>query len=97
MISIDWLIQWFDSNKPKLSAQGISYSLFVRNTETDNPAQSVHIDTEEKVAAITLWESGECDYEALEVGIDGLNLFENRLIKSEQDLDDFLRLVISLL
>ena len=98
MICIDWLIQWFDSNKADLSSRGINYSLFVRNSDTDNPAQTVDIDTPKKIARVTMWESGHCNFESIEsVPEGGRNVFEHQLLNSEEALSDFLQEMISTL
>jgi hypothetical protein len=57
MISIDWLTSWFEANRAILAAHEIEYSILVRNSNTDNPAQAHDIDSKRYVARVTLWKA----------------------------------------
>lgn len=74
----------------KLASFGIEYSLGVLRPESDKPVQTVDIDTKEKMARASLWESGECDFEAIECETGTLIAFEHRVIETEFELNDFL-------
>ena len=89
MIVFQWLKDWFEKNDQMLSERNITFS-FSLLTETDNPAQYVDIDTESRMARVTLWETGGCDFQILE-NVTGKTVFwENGNIESEKDLTTFL-------
>ena len=60
-----WLKTWFEKNEQSLLRRNITFA-FSEKTKTDNPAQYVDIDTETRMARVTLWETGDCDFEILE-------------------------------
>ena len=98
MAEISWLEKWFESHSPQLSGARISYSCFVKRTETDNPASTFHLETDNWLANLSLWESGACDFEAFvtnESHPKAIN--EYRQIESEEDLDIFLSQMLKLL
>lgn len=97
MVSIDWLTFWFEANRDKLEKLGAEFSLFVKNTETNDPAQGFDIETKKYVARVTLWESGECNFDALGARPGGVNIYEHRTIHSEEDLNEFLMPLVSVL
>ncbi len=90
MIVFKWLKSWFALNKNKFAQNGITFSFWESVTKTDNPAQVVDIDTKTQMARVTLWETGDCNFEALENETGKIILFENQVIKSEDELKEFL-------
>ncbi len=90
MIVFEWLNNWFEDNKPALKEREITFSFSKLITDTDKPSQYVDIDTQTKMARVSLWETGECDFEIIK-NETGENIFwENRIIKSTDELAAFL-------
>jgi hypothetical protein len=90
MISIDWLREWFEINEPDLAFAGIAYSIFVPRTESENPAQVIDIERGQKAARVSLWESGEFDFESIDSVTGETLLFEHHVIESSESLGDVL-------
>ena len=86
----EWLTNYFESNARRLSQSKITFFFWDSTTKTDNPAQVVDIDTETRMARVTLWESGDCNFEALEDVTGEMIFFEHQIIKSEKELMGFL-------
>lgn len=95
MVVLNWLRDWFAINKNNLGHKGVTFSFWESLTETDNPAQVVDIDTETQMARVTLWGTGDCNFEVLENETGKAILFEYQAIKSEKELDEFLNKVFA--
>ncbi len=89
MANLEWLTNWFNRNSQNFKKQGIVFS-FSEVTKTDDPAQFVDLDTEKHMARLTLWESGNCDFEMIENETPKQIVYDHQLINSEMQLSSFL-------
>ena len=89
MIVLRWLKTWFEENNQIFSERNITFS-FSTITKTDNPAQYVDIDTETRMARVTLWKTGGCDFQILENETGKTVFWENDAVKSKETLANFL-------
>ena len=89
MADLKWLENWFVINSQKLDSKEIHFS-FSEITKTNNPALVVDIDTKTRMGRVTLWETGECDFEIVENETAKQVVFVNRIIKAEKQLSSFL-------
>lgn len=97
-ISIDWLGSWFDDNKVLVENLNAQVNLVVKNTGTEKPAHSYNIETSRYIARTSLWESGECDVDAIaKENPDGDRFYAYQIISSEIELNEFLQRFIPLL
>ncbi len=97
MAEVYWLENWFEKHTAQLSEARVSYSCFVKRTETDNPASTFHLDADHWLANLSLWESGACDFEAFLINESpptAINEYSH--IESEEDLDNFLSQMLKL-
>lgn len=88
MIVFKWLNDWFEANSQQLKEQGISYVFSKLNTGISKPSQYVDIEKRKKAARISLWETGECDAEILNLESSEDYWFEYQIIKSVKELND---------
>ncbi|MDQ3131895.1 MAG: hypothetical protein M3Q99_14200 [Acidobacteriota bacterium] len=95
MIVFEWLKNWFENNEQILAEKKIEFLFSKLNENPDKFSQSVDIDTENKMARIDLWETGECDFDIIENETAKQLYWENRIIETEKDLFDFLNKGIS--
>ena len=91
MAELEWLHHWFASRSDELKGAGIDHKCFVERTSTDNPAAAFRLDSKTLIANISLWESGDCDFDAYDLTcFPEKPLFAHREIHSENELDEFL-------
>jgi hypothetical protein len=91
MADLEWLHRWFASRSAELKKLGIEHKCFVVRTNTDNPATTVQLDSKSLIANISLWESGDCDFDSYDLSTSPEKpLFAHCEINSEKELDDFL-------
>jgi hypothetical protein len=91
MAELAWLKKWFENRAAELSSAGIAFSCSVERTDTDNPASTFHLEGARWLANVSLWESGACDFESMEMKASPAPpVFEHRQIQSEEDLDALL-------
>ncbi len=94
MADLEWLKDWFGSNTHNFERMGITFS-FSEITKTDNPAQFVDFDTNTHMARLTLWKSGDCDFEIIENETAKQVVYDHQMINSESQLSNFLTRVFS--
>lgn len=90
MIVFNWLKIWFEENNQSLKERRITFSFSKLIVDSAKPGQYVDIDSQSKMARFSLWETGECDFEIIENETSKNIFWENRNIKSFDDLKDFL-------
>lgn len=87
---LDHFQEWFSLNDLELRANEICVVLS-KPSETNKSAQFAGIDVKEHMARITLWITGECDMEVLEVETGTQVFWQHREIASSTELNDVLR------
>ena len=91
MFVFEWLKNWFEDNKQIFEEKKIKFSFSeLINENTDKPSQYVDIDTKNRMARISLWETGECDFEIIDNETAKQLHWQNRVLGTQQDLSNFL-------
>ncbi len=80
--------KWFESNRQLLTECNAVVDLTVPSSETDKPGlyADVNFDNGELFGRVTLWNTGECDMEAISPYAN-LVFWENYVFASEDELD----------
>jgi hypothetical protein len=85
---------WFAVNESQLKAACISFEIVYPFPDFDIDKYSIYvdIDTDTTIARITIWETGECDLEALEVeSAERLFPYQHYILENYQQLDTALK------
>ncbi len=76
-----------------LDQNGVSV-IIKRSAPSDNNSTRADFDTSNGIGKITLWESGDCDFELLDVNTEKTILWENQMIHSTDKLDEAINIFI---
>ncbi len=89
MIVFRWLKTYFELNEQKFKQMTIDFSDLL-NQENDKPSQFVDIFGEMQSARVSLWETGECDFEIIDNDTSKNIFWENQIIETFDELNEFL-------
>ena len=64
---IEYLPSWLNINKSVLTDLKIAHTITQGSVKTDKNGTRADFDTDSQIGRITLWETGECDMEILDV------------------------------
>ena len=88
MIVFEWLKSWFDTNEQLFKQKEVNFSGLL-GQKTDKSSQFVDIFAETQCARVSLWETGECDFEIIDDETGKYVFWENRTIKTFDELNEF--------
>ena len=73
-----------DRSKARFQRNGIDYEL-TYHPPTENSSMSIDLETSNQIGRTTVWESGECDFEALDAGSRKQLVFRHYQLTDEQE------------
>lgn len=80
------LESWFRENELMLKECSYAFSVSTPITDTDKNSVYVDIEAEPLLARVTLWESGECEREAIHMETEKRVLYEYSICQTPEEL-----------
>jgi hypothetical protein len=97
---LDEFENWFSRHQSSLEEKGLSVHVVRPDFDVDKKSAYVDIDTNDVVARVTVWDSGEYEQEAIEIKTEETKLAEYHICKSPGELvallEEFLKNLESL-
>lgn len=81
---------WLEANKERIRACSCKATLIVSEINIDKSAVYVDVDTNYCLARMTIWNSGECDNEALDAKTGNRLFYEHLYFRSYTELLEML-------
>ena len=87
--------RWFRKNESKLNDMRLTVDITGPASPADKRSIRADIDTPKYLGRVTLWDSGECQTEAIDIATEKTVFHTYAVIQSPQDLDRLLKTFIS--
>jgi hypothetical protein len=95
---IDYAIRWLDINAGLLEQMGIVVIEHCKSPE-DTEVSSFHVDFASSTSAgrLTLWETGDCDVELLDIPLSESQYLEHLEVYDNSDIDSAYRFLLDVI
>lgn len=78
--------EWFTLNEPLLRDRNVRIQLTRPEVSSDKNSVYVDVDTDSRMARVTLWDTGECDMEVINPETEETILYEHTVLQSSKEL-----------
>ena len=91
---LEILQNWVSNNQSQLEEKGITVDL-VKGPQHEKPSMYVDMNTENSLARVTAWSSGELQMEVIQVGSGKQLIVEARRAENPKEMIDFIVAFVS--